>query len=349
LEDASTFVGMIGEGKLDSAYTQRSGSNGASTDSLAEALIGMQGKLRAMSDEEKKRQWATEGLTRFVDILRSSDDNISRLGDEIIAALVKYTNSNQGGLYILNDDDENKKFLELVSMFAFDTKKFQNKTIRLGEGVLGQTFLEKETTMLTEIPDDYVRITSGLGEGGPKALLMVPLKVDQNVYGMVELASFNEYKPHEIAFVEKLGETIASTLASVKAAQKNKHLIEQFQQQTEEMRAQEEEMRQNMEELTATQEEMSRKERDYIDRIRELESNKGDSVSAHELQRAKDELNDLRRQHASTVEELQQKLDSKPVRSDDWAIAEEVERTLKTNLEALKITQEELTRKAAKN
>jgi GAF domain-containing protein len=350
LEDASAFVAQIGEGKLDVTYTQRTNGNGASTHKLAEALVGMQDKLRVMSEEEKKRQWATEGLTRFVDILRSSDDNISRLGDEIIAALVKYTNSNQGGLYILNDDDEHRKYLELVSMFAFDNKKFQQQQIRLGEGVLGQTFLEKETTLLTEIPDDYVKITSGLGDGGPKAILMVPLKVDQNVYGMVELATFGEYEPHEIGFVEKLGETIASTLASVKAAQKNKHLIEQFQQQTEEMRAQEEEMRQNMEELTATQEEMSRKERDYVDRIKELESSNGNNSTADlELQRAKNELADLRDKHVATIEDLQRKLDAKPARSDDWAIAEEVERTLRTNLEALKITQEELTRKAGKN
>lgn len=350
LEDASVFVAQIGEGKLDSAYTQRASANGNTNNSLAEALIGMQEKLRLMNEEEKKRQWATEGLTRFVDILRSSDDNISRLGDQIIAALVKYTNSNQGGLYILNDDDEKQKYLELVSMFAFDTKKFQKQKIRLGEGILGQTFLEKETTLLTEIPEDYVKITSGLGDGGPKAILMVPLKVDQNVYGMVELATFGEYQPHEISFVEKLGETIASTLASVKAAQKNRTLIEQFQEQTEIMRAQEEEMRQNMEELTATQEEMSRKERDYLERIRELEnSNNTNASTILELQHTKDELAELRKKHTSTIEELQRKLDEKPPRADDWAVAEEVERTLRTNLEALKITREELARNRGKN
>ena len=230
----------------------------------------MQTRLKAMNEEERKRQWSNEGLTKFVDILRSSNDDLNLLGDKIIAALVQYTKSNQGALYILNDEDSRNKYLELISLFAFDIKKYEQQKIKLGEGILGQTFLEKETTYLTNMPESYIRITSGLGDANPKSLLLVPLKVDTQVYGIIELASFNEYLPHEIAFVEKLGESIASTLASVRAAQRNRQLIQQFQQQTEEMRAQEEEMRQNMEELQATQEEIARKEKSYLARIKEL-------------------------------------------------------------------------------
>lgn len=348
LRTATEFVTTIGEGKLDAAYTEHTVGNGSASNKLADSLVGMQSKLKALNEEEKKRQWANEGLTQLVDIMRSSDDNIAQLGDKIVAALVKYTRSNQGALYILNDDDDKHKFLELVSLFAFHMKKFEKQKVRLGEGILGQTFLEKETTLLNEIPDDYIRITSGLGEAGPKAILMVPLKVDQNVYGIVELASFNDYEPHEIAFVEKLGETIASTLGSVKAAQRNRHLIEQFQQQTEQMRAQEEEMRQNMEELTATQEEMSRKERDYIARIKELEGQETTQQLDQELQKTRHELSVLQQQYRSRLEELERQLDAKPVRADDWQRAEEVESMLKINLEALKITQAELNLRTGK-
>lgn len=258
LRDASDFVKEIGEGNLTKDYKELEPHYEPGKNKLADSLIAMQQKLLAMNDEEQKRKWANEGLSRFVDILRSAGNNLQQLGDKIISALVQYTGSNQGGLYVLNEDDSQHPFLELISLFAFNSKKHQQQKVKPGEGLLGQTFLERDTVYLKEIPEDYVRITSGLGDANPKTLLIVPLKVDEKVYGMVELASFREYMPHEISFVEKLGETIAGTLASVKAAQNNRKLLDESRMTTETLRAQEEEMRQNMEELTATQEEMQR-------------------------------------------------------------------------------------------
>ncbi len=341
LKDAAEFVGSIGEGNLDIDYRSLDPGYTPGKNKLADSVISMQEKLKIMNVEEQRRKWANEGLTKFVDILRSSNDNINTLGDKIISALVQYTGSNQGGLYVLNDEDDTNKFLELISLFAFDTKKFEKQKIKLGEGILGQTFLEKETTLLNDIPDEYVRITSGLGGANPRSLLFVPLKVDKNVYGIVELASFEPFEKHEVEFIERLAETIASTLASVKAAQKNKHLIEQFQQQTEEMRAQEEEMRQNMEELQATQEEMARKERDYVARINELEhAAKSTSSKSEEYHKLKAETDQRIQQLLQQIRELETRLSQKPQRSDDWQTTEEVEKMLRFQLEAMKVTAE---------
>ncbi|NJM26046.1 MAG: GAF domain-containing protein [Bacteroidia bacterium] len=262
----------IGEGKLDLDYKDLEPEYQAGRNKLADSLIAMQAKLKTINEEDGKRKWANEGVNKFVEILRSSDNNIQKLGDRIISSLVQYTGANQGGLYILNDEDPGEKFLELVSLFAFDIKKFEKQRVKPGEGFLGQTFLERETTYLKELPQDYVRITSGLGSTNPSAVLIVPLKLDLQVYGVVELASFRQFQPHEISFVERLGETIASTLASVKAADRNHRLLEESKIATEAMRSQEEEMRQNMEELQATQEEMARKEKDYVAQIETLEA-----------------------------------------------------------------------------
>jgi len=348
LKDATDFVTAIGEGKLDMDYRQTLDSTYTQgKNKLADSLIEMQAKLRAMNEEERKRQWANEGLAKFVDILRSSNDNLSTLGDRVIAALVQYTRSNQGGLYLLNEDDANDKHLQLTALFAFDVKKFDQQKIKLGEGILGQTFLEKETTYLSEVPEEYIRITSGLGDAPPKSILMVPLKVDTQVYGIIELASFNSFLPHEIAFVEKLSESIASTLASVTAAQKNRNLIEQFQEQTEVMRAQEEEMRQNMEEMQATQEEVSRKEKNYLARIAELEAQPKSTANRAEIEALQAAWRKKEQEYQQAAEALQSKLTHSP-KADDWELAVAVEQALQVNLKALQITQEELDRKTAR-
>ncbi len=258
LRDANDFVNAIGEGNLSKDYRDLEPDYAPGKNKLADALIAMQEKLRQINEEEQKRKWTNEGLTRFVDILRSSQNNLQQLGDRIISTLVQYTRSNQGGLYVLNEEDPANPALELLALYAFNTKKHQQQKIKPGEGLLGQTFLEKQTVYINELPEEYVRITSGLGDAPPRHLLIVPLKLEDKVYGIVELASFNPYQSHEIAFVEKLSETLASTLASVRASQQTQRLLEESRLAAEAMRAQEEEMRQNMEELTATQEEMQR-------------------------------------------------------------------------------------------
>jgi hypothetical protein len=112
---------------------------------------------------------------------------------------------------------------------------------------------------------------------------------------------------------------------------------------TEQMRAQEEEMRQNMEELQATQEEVARKEQAYVQRIKDLENSVNNSDSS-DLKAFRERAEKIEAELRRQVEELSAQLSNRP-RVEDWAIAEDVEKTLKMNLDAIKITQEELDRK----
>ncbi|MCX7637767.1 MAG: GAF domain-containing protein [Cyclobacteriaceae bacterium] len=238
---------------------------------LTERLRAMRDKLRSAAEEEARRNRTATGLAQIGEILRSTN-NSSELYDRIIKFVVNFTQSNQGGLFLHRQDEEGKnQFLDLVAAYAFERKKFINKQIDVGQGLVGQCFLEAERIYLTKVPDDYVHITSGLGEANPNCILLVPLKSDDRVMGVLELASFKNYDENEISLIEKFAQSIAATLATVQINENTRLLLERTQQQAEEMRAQEEEMRQNMEELAATQEEMARKEKEYIKRIQELE------------------------------------------------------------------------------
>jgi PAS domain S-box-containing protein len=228
---------------------------------LSHTLITMRDKLRNNAEEDRKRNWSNTGLAQIGEILRTPTATTEELLDNIIKFVVKYTKSNQGGLFILNEDNESDHFLELMACYAFERKKYLTKRITIGEGLVGQCFLEGERMYLVEVPKEYISITSGLGGSNPSALLIVPLKVNEKVYGVIELATFGSYQDFEIDLVTKLAESIASTISTVRVNESTRILLEKTQQQAEEMRAQEEEMRQNMEELEATQEEMRRKEK----------------------------------------------------------------------------------------
>ncbi len=270
----TTFAKEIGQGNYDVEFQPLS-----EEDDLGNALLEMRDNLKKASEEEAKRKkedeqrhWASQGIAKFSEILRENNDNIDELSYQIIRNVVKYTDASQGGLFIINNEDEENPFIELKAAYALNKRKYQEKRIEFGEGLVGRAVQEGETIYMNELPEDYINITSGLGESTPRNLLIVPLKVNEEVYGVIELASFREFEKYQIDFIERIGENIASTLSSVKINMRTNELLERTQQQAEEMKAQEEEMRQNMEELQATQEESSRREKELKEKLDNCQS-----------------------------------------------------------------------------
>ena len=272
LKDASTFADNVAEGNFDDDYTLRS-----ENDRLGKSLLKMLNLQKDVLEneerqrEEERRNWIMQGLAKFAEILRSDHDNIETLSQNVISGMVKYLDVNQGGIFVLNDSENDaEKFLELKACYAFDRKKFAEKKIRIGEGLIGTCYLEGQPIYMTDVPNEYINITSGLGDANPRAIYICPLKVNDNIYGVIELASFSEFEPHHLDFIQKVSESIASTLSSVRVNLQTAKLLEQTKLQAEEMANAEEELRQNMEEMRATQEEMRRRETELLETIAKL-------------------------------------------------------------------------------
>ncbi len=230
-------------------------------------------KIKKAQEEEQRRNWAAEGITEVSEILRSNKES-KEIFDTATSSIIKYIGANQGGLYIVEKDEENEEntVIKLASCYAFSRKKYLEQEYTPGQGLLGQVYLEEEYLLMTDIPQEYVTITSGLGDANPKALIIIPLMINEEVEGLLEIASFKAFEEHHIKFLHKVGENIASYIQTNRINQRTVTLLENAQTQTEEMRAQEEEMKQNMEELSATQEEMNRKEKEYHKMIEDLKA-----------------------------------------------------------------------------
>lgn len=262
LKRTTHFAEEIGQGTFSTQFEPLSRQ-----DSLGNSLIEMRKNLIKAQDEEEKRheddnlrKWANEGLAEFNEILRQNAGNIDDLTLSIVRNITTFLKANQSGLFLINDSNKEDIHLELIATYAYDQERKKQKKIYIGEGLVGMCAVEKSTVYLEDIPQGYLSINSGLGGASPRSLLIVPLNLEDEIFGVLEIASFNKLKKHEIEFVERVTESISSTLSLAKINTRTAVLLEKSQRQAEEMASQEEEMRQNFEELQATQEESSRRE-----------------------------------------------------------------------------------------
>lgn len=224
----SEFALNIESGNLDADFKPLS-----ENDNLGVSLLKMRQSLKTAKKEEEnrrieteRRNWANEGYTMFSDLMRKSSDDPVLMSFEIINNLVNYLNAIIGGLFIENDDDKKNPHFELIASTAYNRRKFKQKIVRRGEGLIGACALEKQKIYLTNVPNDYVEIRSGLGTANPNSILIVPLMIESNVIGIIELAAFKKFKEFEIQFVEKVSESIAAAVYSAKINVRTSGLLE---------------------------------------------------------------------------------------------------------------------------
>jgi len=272
LNNLANFATEVRKGNYAAQYNKL-GKN----DKLGSLLVELRDSLTKAEAENQKskhsaerRNWITAGLAVFAELLRSDSTHVADFAYKIISELTKYVKANQGAILMLNDEDKTDLYLELLATYAFERRKYSEKKIDIGENLVGQSVLEKEIIYLTDLPEDYTVITSGLGKSTPRNIIIVPLIFNEQVQGVIELASFNIFDKYEKQFIEKVSEAIAATFATIKINSRTARLLEDSKIQAEQMKAQEEEMRQSMEQIRAQQEEIEREIRQYKRTIAEL-------------------------------------------------------------------------------
>ncbi len=266
-ENITTFSKQVGDGNFKDTPVLFNNKG-----DITEALYKMKTDLEIASLKDEKRNWLNQGMANFGNILRNENLTIEQNCQQMIQYTVKYINANQGALFFVNDNEAtNTKYWEMMACAAYDKIRHIDKKSGIEEGLLGRIWMEKEYLYFTDVPQNYVHITSGIGDTTPGCLIIIPLKMNDKIVGAIEIASFVPYKEHEIDFLLKIADSIAATVNTIKVNHKTTTLLEQTQFQAESMRAQEEELRQNLEELNSTQEEMQIKENIYIEKISNLE------------------------------------------------------------------------------
>ncbi|GAB4340808.1 MAG: hypothetical protein OHK0038_20380 [Flammeovirgaceae bacterium] len=269
VEQSIAFAEKIKQGKLDEVY------NPNESDRLGKALLDMRESLRNAADKEEREKFITTGIATMSEILRENAHSINKLCNKILVGLIQYLGMNQGGVFLL-DKSEKEPFLYLVACYAYERSKYMEKKVYIGEGILGQMIIEPETIYMSELPEDYIEISSGMGGAKPNCLLVVPLKSNNTFVGVIEVASFKTLEPYEISFMEKVAESIASTIIAVQSNEQTRQLLESSQKMTAQLKSQEDELRRSVEKLQATQEEYLHREMEMKREIEKLRAMLGE-------------------------------------------------------------------------
>jgi CheY-like chemotaxis protein/signal transduction histidine kinase/CHASE3 domain sensor protein len=257
---------------------------------LISVFLVINANLKALNKAEREsadRNWILTGNFELNEKIRGEKTEIE-LAQSIINQLCAYLNTQIGAIYLFDNGQ-----LSLAGSYAYSFRKKNTSIIRPGEGLVGQAAAEKKIIVFTEVPNDYIRINSGLGNIIPKNLIMLPLLQDDILKGVIEIGSVKEFSPLQMEFLNKIGENIAIVINAAQSRRKLKELLEETQRQAEELEVQQEELKQSNEELLQKTELLERSESSL-------------KTQQEELQQTNEELEEK----ANLLEEQKEKLEN---------------------------------------
>ncbi|TAN42537.1 MAG: response regulator [Nitrospirae bacterium] len=236
--------------------------------SLDRAFARMTESLRRSRDEEQGRDWLKTGLNELNSLMRG-EQKTSEVAEKVLTFLSGYLKAGAGAFYMYDDKGQT---LVLTATYAFTRRKNLSDRFRLGEGLIGQAALEKKMICLSNVPPDYLRIGSALGEAVPQNIVALPLLHNDQLVAAMELGAFKAFDDKELDFLNQAMEGIAIGLGVAYSRQRIDELLEQTQQQTEELRVQQEELQQTNEELEERAEMLEQQRKQIQAKNREIET-----------------------------------------------------------------------------
>jgi HAMP domain-containing protein/CheY-like chemotaxis protein len=208
---------------------------------LKDNINQMIANLRETTQKNTEQDWLKTNLAKFTRMLQGQRDleTVSKL---ILSELAPLVGAAYGVFYIMENTD-NQPYLKLLSSYACRERKHLANRFYLGEGLVGQCALEKERILLTEVPHDYIKISSGLGEATPVNDVVLPVLFEGQVTAVIELASFRRFSEIHLTFFDQLTESIAIVLNTIAASMRTEELLKQSQSLAEELQSQQNELR----------------------------------------------------------------------------------------------------------
>jgi len=230
-----------------------------SINSLIDKLSSEKIKETGKKETEKKSNWVKQGLAIMNESIRISSGSITDLSDVIVSTLAKYMDAMLCGFFMYQKID-GEEFLESVSTYAYNLKKSFKRKINFNEGLIGTCAIERKVIYINKIPNNYIEVSSGLGESSPVSIIILPVEFENEFLGVLEIAFFRELVDYEKEFAQAVIKNIASAIKTVKINLITIELLEKSQKQTEELAVKEQELTHNLEQQKTIQHQYQQRE-----------------------------------------------------------------------------------------
>jgi len=223
-------------------------------DELKTNINQMIANLKETTERNQEQDWLKTNLAKFSRMMQGQKDleSVSRL---IMSELTPLVSAHHGAFFIM-DAEAGTPTLRLLASYAYRARKHVGNRFAIGEGLVGQAALEKQPILLQNVPDDYIQITSGLGEAPPRNILVLPILFEGEVKAVIELASFLPFSQIHQTFLDQLAESIGVVLNMISANMRTEELLEQSQKLTQELQSQSKELQQQQDELKRSNSEL---------------------------------------------------------------------------------------------
>jgi DNA repair exonuclease SbcCD ATPase subunit len=214
-------------------------------------------ELQQKENNAMETNWYNKGMTMIMDIISKNSRDLNTMAIQFINVLVDYLGVDVGALYILVKPENEPPHFEMIGSFAMSDIR-SKMSVSVDEGYLGVCYKEKRKIMVDNLPEKYIVLKSGLGQISLNNLILIPILLDNDLKGAIELAAMEMPPQYKISLIEKLADNLASSIEIVQMNSRMKKVVDQLNSHMEEVNTQKEEMMQNIEEMTATHEESER-------------------------------------------------------------------------------------------
>jgi HAMP domain-containing protein/CheY-like chemotaxis protein/nitrogen-specific signal transduction histidine kinase len=238
---------------------------------LKDTINQMIANLKETTLRNQEQDWLKSNLAKFTQMLQGQKD-LNTVTRRILSELAQVVNAQHGMFYIMEqNDDFHSSMLNLFASYAYNNEINIKREFALGEGLVGQVALEKERILLSNVPEGYVKIASGLGDAAPLDLIILPVLFEKEIKAVIELASFETFSETHLDFLEQLTESIGIVLNTIETNSRTEHLLEQSTSLADELRRTNEELQDKAHLLVKQKEEVEGKNKEVEEARKSLE------------------------------------------------------------------------------